>query len=110
MVKISLLVQYRRVFPTPWLQKISLAIIMFACCWNVAQSILVTFACVPFSLIQPLAIPRCLDSLLIWYIAAGINIATDFVVWLMPIPLINSLQLPSRQKILLCSVFGLGLL
>lgn len=52
----------------------------------------------------------CIDSLTIWYIAAGINITTDFIVFALPIPLINSLQLPRRQKILLIMVFGLGFL
>lgn len=109
-VKLSLLLQYRRIFPAPWIQRVSFLIMAFACTWNVVQSILVTFACVPMSLIHPTLADKCLDSLTIWYIAAGINICTDFVVWLLPIPLLQSLQLPTRQKALLCLVFGLGLL
>ncbi|KAJ4388062.1 hypothetical protein N0V93_008667 [Gnomoniopsis smithogilvyi] len=108
-VKLSLLLQYRRIFPAPWLQRVSLIIMIFACTWNVVQSILVSFACVPMSIIHPVLASKCLDSLTIWYIAAGINIVTDFIVWLLPIPLIQSLQLPLRQKGLLLMVFGLGL-
>lgn len=110
LVKVSLLLQYRRIFPAAWLQRSSLAIIAFACTWNIVQSVLVTFGCVPMSLLYPPLADRCLDSLTIWYIAAGINITTDFIVFAMPIPLINSLQLPQRQKILLIMVFGLGFL
>lgn len=109
-VKVSLLLQYRRLFPARWLQRLSLGIIIFVCAWNMAQSTLVTFACVPISVIFPSMAPRCLDSLTIWYIAAGINITTDFIVFALPLPLINSLQLPPRQRILLGLVFGLGLL
>lgn len=109
-VKLSLLLQYRRIFPAPWLQRVSLIIMIFACTWNVVQSILVSFACVPMSVIRPSLADKCLDSLTIWYVAAGINIVTDFIVWLLPLPLIQSLQLPMRQKTLLCMVFGLGLL
>ncbi|KAJ4417854.1 hypothetical protein N0V82_005911 [Gnomoniopsis sp. IMI 355080] len=108
-VKLSLLLQYRRIFPANWLQRVSLVIMVFACTWNVVQSILVAFACVPMSIIHPALAGKCLDSLTIWYIAAGINIVTDFIVWLLPLPLIQSLQLPMRQKALLCMVFGLGL-
>lgn len=110
LVKVSLLLQYRRIFPVQWIHRVAWVIIAFACMWNVAQTILVTFACVPYSILQPDFQQRCLSSLTIWYIAAGINIASDFVVWILPIPLLSSLQLPRRQKVLLCLVFGLGLL
>lgn len=109
-VKISLLLQYRRIFMAAWLQRVSIIIICFSVSWNVAQSILVSFACSPVSVFVPSLAPHCLDSLTIWYIAAGINITTDFIVFLLPIPLINSLQLPIRQRILLIMVFCLGFL
>ncbi|KAL1869136.1 hypothetical protein Daus18300_005672 [Diaporthe australafricana] len=107
-VKISLLLQYRRIFMAPWLQRASIVIMCFSVSWNVAQSILVSFACSPVSAFVPSLAPHCLDSLTIWYIAAGINITTDFIVFLLPIPLINSLQLPMRQRFLLVMVFCLG--
>lgn len=109
-VKVSLLLQYRRLFPSVWLQRVSLGIIIFACTWNVAQSVVVSFACVPVSLIYPSMAGRCPDSLPIWYTAAAMNIATDFIVFALPIPLINSLLLPMKQKILLILIFGLGFL
>ncbi|KAF3763828.1 hypothetical protein M406DRAFT_230348, partial [Cryphonectria parasitica EP155] len=108
-VKVSLLLQYRRIFLVTWLHRVVIVIIGFAVAWNIAQSILVSFACVPMSTLHPSMADTCLDSLTIWYLAAGINITTDFIVFLLPIPLINSLQLPARQKFLLCLVFGLGL-
>lgn len=108
LVKISLLLQYRRIFTVVWLQRLSLALIAFAVCWNISQSILVSFACIPMSLLVPSLAENCLEPLAIWYIAAGFNIVTDFIVCLMPIPLINSLQLPLKQKLLLCGVFALG--
>ncbi|KKY30630.1 putative integral membrane protein [Diaporthe ampelina] len=107
-VKISLLLQYRRIFVATWLQRMSIIIICFSVSWNVAQSILVSFACSPASAFIPSLAPHCLDSLTIWYIAAGINITTDFIVFLLPIPLVNSLQLPIRQRVLLIMVFCLG--
>jgi hypothetical protein len=109
-VKISLLLQYRRIFMAAWLQRVSLIIICFSSSWNVAQSILVSYGCTPLAMIIPSRAAHCIDSLLVWYIAAGINITTDFIVFLLPIPLINTLQLPIRQKILLIMVFCLGFL
>lgn len=109
-VKISLLLQYRRIFTSTWMQRVSIAIICFSCTWNVAQSILVSVACVPAANLFPNLLSHCLPPLTIWYIAAAINITTDFVVFLLPIPLIQSLQLPLKQKILLSGVFCLGFL
>lgn len=109
-VKVSLLVQYRRIFLSQWLQRVSIVLIVIAVVWNMAQSVLVSFGCVPMGLLHPSLQDTCLDSLTIWYIAAGMNISTDFIVFLIPIPLINSLQLPRRQKILLSLVFCLGFL
>lgn len=110
LVKVSLLVQYRRIFMVQWLQRTSIVLIAIAVVWNMAQSVLVSFGCVPMGLLRPWMADTCLDSLTIWYIAAGMNISTDFIVFLIPIPLINSLQLPTRQKVLLFLVFCLGFL
>lgn len=107
-VKIALLLQYRRVFNGVILRRASLALIFFACIWNVIQSVLAVFACIPVSLFVPSLASRCLDSLTIWYIAAGFNITTDFCVLILPLPAMKSLHLPLKQKLLLSAVLCLG--
>jgi hypothetical protein len=52
----------------------------------------------------------CLDNGTIWYVMAGVNVVTDFAVFTMPIPVISSLHLPTRQKAMLLIVFTLGIL
>ena len=39
---------------------------------------------------------------------AGMNIATDITIGLLPLPVLKQLQLPKRQRIALMWVFGLG--
>jgi hypothetical protein len=39
---------------------------------------------------------------------AAINIATDFAIIILPIPVIRSLNLGSRQKISLIGIFAIG--
>lgn len=39
---------------------------------------------------------------------AGMNIATDIAIGILPLPMLKELQLPRRQKIALMTVFGLG--
>ncbi|KKK14801.1 hypothetical protein ARAM_006380 [Aspergillus rambellii] len=51
----------------------------------------------------------CLDDGAIVFSASVINIFTDFVVTLIPMPLIWNLKLPTRQRIATMSIFALGL-
>jgi hypothetical protein len=110
MVKVALLLQYRRVFNGVIVRRASLALILFASIWNIIQSVLISFACIPTSVFIPSLANSCLDSLTIWYIAAAFNITTDFCVLFMPLPAIKSLHLPLKQKLLLSAVLCLGFL
>jgi hypothetical protein len=53
---------------------------------------------------------RCIDQIKFELIAAILNIVTDFVIMVLPLPTIWSLQLPKRQKWALSGVFMLGTL
>lgn len=44
------------------------------------------------------------------FAASVINIFTDFLVTVLPMPLIWNLKLPTRQRIAVISIFGLGVL
>lgn len=52
---------------------------------------------------------RCLNSGAIVFSASVINIFTDFLVTVLPMPLIWNLKLPARQRIAVISIFGLGI-
>ena len=43
-----------------------------------------------------------------WFTNAAINIATDFAIVILPIPIIKSLNLPRRQKQALIGIFAIG--
>jgi hypothetical protein len=52
----------------------------------------------------------CLDEVATLYAANITSILQDFLTFLMPLLLFQKLQLPSRQKILLGAIFGIGFL
>ncbi|KAH7110667.1 hypothetical protein EDB81DRAFT_831440 [Dactylonectria macrodidyma] len=109
-VKISILLQYRRVFAVRMVQLITFYGVVFMSAWTVTLCFLLTLICVPVSKFWDSTIPgRCLDSLTIWYMLAGFNLVTDLAIFCLPLPVIQSLQLPRKQKIMLIAVFGLGL-
>lgn len=50
-----------------------------------------------------------MDKNIITFANAGINIASDLVLAIIPIPLLWKLQIPKKQKFILTSLFGLGM-
>lgn len=50
----------------------------------------------------------CADMTAWWYANATLNIVSDVLIILMPMPVIKSLRLAPRQKYLLMGVFALG--
>jgi hypothetical protein len=111
LVKISILLQYRRVFTGKLMYWISTCSAIFFGCWAITISFLLTLICMPVEKYwYPSIEGRCFNSLVIWYIMASFNLITDIALFIMPLPVIGSLQLRRKQKYTLIFVFGLGLL
>ncbi|KAK0652393.1 hypothetical protein B0T16DRAFT_346748, partial [Cercophora newfieldiana] len=109
LTKISILLQYKRLFSNPIMQRITLWALCFLAAWAVALAFLLTLICQPVSAFwNPTVSGKCLDAPTIWYIMAGVNLVSDFAILTLPMPVIKSLQLPQRQKIMLIAVFCLG--
>ncbi|EXM13683.1 hypothetical protein FOTG_17881 [Fusarium oxysporum f. sp. vasinfectum 25433] len=107
-IKVAFLLQYRRIFNVMWIRKVALGVIAFSVTWNILQAILCSLTCVPIALFAPSRQHRCINSLPVWLTAAVVNIITDFIVFVLPLPAIKSLPLPTKQKILLSGVVCLG--
>lgn len=110
-VKISILLQYRRIFTGKVMQKLTMAALIFEGAWAITLSILLPLVCHPVANFwDPTVEGSCLNQLAIWYVMASINLVSDFVIFSMPLPVIKNLQLPKKQKIMLMGVFCLGFL
>lgn len=111
LLKLSILLQYRRIFAVPIMRKATTVGLIFEGCWTITITFLQSMMCLPVAAFWDSSIAgRCLDKLTIWYINASINIATDFIVFSMPLPLIKRLQLRRPQKVMLFFIFCLGFL
>lgn len=110
LVKISILLQFRRIFANSIMQRITAYGVAFFSAWAVTLSFLLTLVCIPVAAFWDTSIQgRCLDNLTIWYVMASVNLVSDFSLFIMPLPVIQSLQLPRKQKYTLSIVFGFGL-
>lgn len=108
-LKISILLQVRRIFQNPLMQKITLVGLLFEAAWGITLSILLPLVCYPVAAFWDTSVEgQCLNQLAIWYVMAAVNLITDFVVFSLPLPVIKGLQLPRRQKAMLMGVFCLG--
>ncbi|KAH0368355.1 hypothetical protein KCU89_g18665, partial [Aureobasidium melanogenum] len=110
LTKISILLQYRRVFVGSGIQRVivgSIGVIVVYGLWSVFST---AFMCTPVAYFWDRSIgSHCLSRLGVWFANASINIVTDVVICLMPVPVLNRLKLPRKQKYALIGVFSLGL-
>lgn len=111
--KVSILLQYLRIFP-PGSQSNRFRMMCFAVlglvsvygAWTFFGSI---FECWPIPYFWDKSIDgHCMNQYIVWFFNAGVNIATDFIIVILPIAQIRQLNLPKRQKRLLIIVFGLA--
>ncbi|KAK4182336.1 hypothetical protein QBC35DRAFT_445315 [Podospora australis] len=109
LAKISILLQYKRIFSHTILRQIIKFGLGFLVAWTITLCFLLPMACMPVAAFwDPEVKGFCLDNATIWYTMAGVNVVTDFAIFTMPIPVIHALQLPVAQRAMLFVVFTLG--
>ncbi len=106
--KCSILLQYRRIFRDNLTRQVSLYLMLFLIVWGIVQEVLVGMACIPIAILYPSQQAICINSLMVWYLTSIMNIVTDFMVFMVPMPAIKSLQLRMKQKLLVTGIFCLG--
>jgi hypothetical protein len=112
MVKMSFLLQYRRIFgsSSPTADRVCRWFFFFIMLWAVTQAVLLGVSCIPVATIVPSMAAKCLDTLPVWYFSSTMNIVTDFLIFVIPLPCVYNLTLRTNQKILIFSIFSLGFL
>ncbi|KAI0459340.1 hypothetical protein F5B21DRAFT_526056 [Xylaria acuta] len=105
----TFLTQYYRALV---LRKFRVACIVFMIVigsWSLSQLFISLFICVPISGFWDMSInARCIPIPLQWYINAAGNIATDILIFVLPLPVLARLSLPKAQKYSLVGIFSLG--
>ncbi|KAJ0160236.1 hypothetical protein CTA2_8324, partial [Colletotrichum tanaceti] len=109
LIKATFLLQYRRVFPLPAFQKLCDVFLLFIVAFGISQVVSLCLACIPLRSLWDLTVPgRCIDFLDWWLIGSSISLVSDVAIFVMPIPLLRTVPLPLKQKIVLMAMFGLG--
>lgn len=88
-----------------------ICIITLISCWLVAQIIVTSLPCIPVAAFWDTTIEGyCPDSTPSRWMSSIGNIVTDFIILLLPVPVIWRLRIARGQKLALGAVFGLGFL
>lgn len=111
LVKISILLLYRRIFNTPNLRRVTLILGILCVCWFVASVFGELFLCTPLSALWDpnlLFSSKCGDFEAYLLGITISNMMLDIAILCTPLPLVWNLQLPARKKLEVCSLFLLG--
>jgi hypothetical protein len=110
LVKASFALQYLRLFslirPLTYTCYLLLALVLGAATWAVFG---VVFLCDPIRSYWDLRVPgTCGNAEDHFFSTSVVGIFLDWAIWILPIPVVNRLNLPRRQRMGLLAVFGLG--
>ena len=107
----SILMLYLRIWTTPWVRKVTYAMLILVVVYNILVIITICTACIPLAAFWDFSIvPTYCHPKRIWYTNTYVHIITDFLMFCIPIPVIVSLRFPKRQKYLLLFIFTFGFL
>ena len=111
LVKLSLILLYRRIFATPHFKTASLVVGTACIAWFLISLFLIVFQCHPVSAFfnpELLFTDHCIDLQALYRGLLASNIALDLILLCLPLYMVLGLQLAVRQKLLLAGIFALG--
>lgn len=110
LTKISILVQYYRVFATPRFRICCYVMIGVVVSYGILTFFGSIFICTPVPFFWDKTIPggKCLNELVVWYLNATVNIITDLAIITMPMPVLRRLKIETSQRKGLMFIFTLG--
>ena len=109
MVKISILLFYRRIFRIAYFTLLLNFVGTFVLLWAISGVLVAVFQCQPVSVFwNKLIAGGCINTDGFVLAEAGITIATDIIVLILPLPMIWRLKISKQQKWAVSGVFMLG--
>ncbi|KAH9909597.1 hypothetical protein F4778DRAFT_711975 [Xylariomycetidae sp. FL2044] len=107
--KSSVILLNKRIFVQKHFQTASWIILIINICWGVGNTLGWIFQCIPIQLMWGDATEGvCWDMDGEWISLVAWNVFTDIAILTMPLPMVWKLNLKTRDKIMLSSVFLLG--
>ncbi|RPA95801.1 hypothetical protein L873DRAFT_1837050 [Choiromyces venosus 120613-1] len=110
-VKASLLALYLHLSPRRTYRSLSYILLVLVVGHIISSLTVIIFQCTPVPYLWDKTMKgRCIQTKIFYFANAGLNILTDVLIYLLPMPILWGIQLPKRQKVGLCAIFSLGAL
>ncbi|KAI6319612.1 hypothetical protein MCOR30_008571 [Pyricularia oryzae] len=109
--KISILLFYLRIAPTLWFHRAIWVIISAVACYTIIFAGMLLFGCNPirsFWVPELLGTGQCLDAAVLYMAIAASNIASDCILFILPIPIILPLKMRWTQKLGVLFILGIA--
>ena len=110
LTKVSILLLYLRVLTHEYIRKVSRWTLAFVVVYNVWALGMYFTICIPLQKMWKPELEGYCHPFEVWWVLTYLHIVTDFMIFLIPIPVVVTMTVPVRQKIGLLAVFTLGLL
>ena len=108
-VKISISIQYWRIFTTPTAWKVFLGLVVYFAVFGPISIIITVLTCRPVAKYWDDSLPgECFNYIAMRYTFAGLSIFNDILLLVAPMPFLTGLQMPKRAKYVLMGVFAAG--
>ncbi|CAG8051472.1 unnamed protein product [Penicillium nalgiovense] len=108
--KVSILFLYISIFPVTWVLRVSWATMGVIVAWTIGTILAGCLICRPFAFNWDQTIPggSCGNQVTSFTATGVINLITDVVVLVTPMPLLYKLQMARYKKVVFITIFGLG--
>ncbi|TQN68617.1 Satratoxin biosynthesis SC1 cluster protein 4 [Colletotrichum shisoi] len=110
-LKMSFLLQYYRVLCTTHMRKVYIVAMVIVGSWGTSVVVMSFVFCIPLEGFWDHRVPaKCLGQQVLFYAFGACSIATDVIIFLLPMPALFTLKIPRSQKLYLLGIFSLGFL
>lgn len=109
-IKLSVLVLYRRIFSQAsslnrYANYVVTCLVILSAIWLVVCNIT---TCVPLKAYWNPTVKGVCWSVQIWFFNSALHLITDYLVFMLPMPMLRRLNVPRKQHILLIGIFSIG--
>ena len=108
--KLAIILCYLRISPQKYFRISLYTTIAFVAGYHIAFMLALIFACHPIEKSWNFAIltGHCINRPSVYLINGVLNVVSDFIILILPLPMIRNIQMPLRQKFLIAGFFSVG--
>lgn len=109
LVKSSILVLYRSLFPSRRFHYVVYAALAFVIGWTVSFFFSHLFTCYPITVfIEPYYGNSCVQTVPMFLALLFTDVVADFAILILPIPMVIRVRMPLKKKLAVIGMLGLG--